>query len=451
MKSASNLHQNTEQQLTIGLLDENGNDEYHGILMEGVFASAEKHQARVIRIGHFTTNETKIDPMQVKMIHEVVHQFNFDGLMYLGWIRATSYVNEQTFHHEFADIPLFSIGIPYPGIPSAVYNSDPYILELLLHLLDDHQYKQIAFIAPFWADSRVEVYFKTMRERNLLNTDLYIDEQLLQGLTVPERGRRAVEILLDERKVMPDAIMSLYNAETEGILKELNNRGLKVPENIAVTSYEDGEVGRYGSPPYTTVMFPWYELGRTSCDLFLTQLENSRASDPCDFDFPSSSPDKAAETTTSSVQVPGFVILRESCGCKSEFGRTPTKSVPLFKAITDMEEAEWHELSIDIEKAYHSSHSLQPDICLLMNSIYQGIRKSDWNLLSYEVKRQLHLFELSKESDKQDPLLDFLKNSLLPHIIECPEVLPLFHDMFMQANALVSVHSLKTWGEMKEN
>ena len=73
--------------------------------------------------------------------------------------------------------------------------------------------------------------------------------------------------------------MSLYNTETDGILKELNSRGVRVPEDLAVTSFEDGEVGRTSTPSFTTILFPWRELGRVSCDLFLTRLEQQRKKD----------------------------------------------------------------------------------------------------------------------------------------------------------------------------
>ena len=96
--------------LTIGFLDENGSDEYHSYLLEGIAEAAAHHHARVVRVGHFITNDTNRDPVQVKMVQRFLHQFPLDGILFLGWHRAVTMENQESFRRRFADLPLYAVG-----------------------------------------------------------------------------------------------------------------------------------------------------------------------------------------------------------------------------------------------------------------------------------------------------------------------------------------------------
>jgi DNA-binding LacI/PurR family transcriptional regulator len=143
--------------LRIGILDENGNDEYHGIMLSGIFEAAGRHGAEVIRVGHFLSNDTTRDPAQVQHLLHYVRQFRLDGLIFLGWARVCSYGNEALFRSMLSHLPLFSMGMGRADMPSALFDGDPYLEELLLHLILGHSYRRIAFIAPFNPDGRAAV------------------------------------------------------------------------------------------------------------------------------------------------------------------------------------------------------------------------------------------------------------------------------------------------------
>ena len=134
-----------------------------------------------------------------------------------------------------------------------------------------------------------------MQEQGIYDPALYISNTELVTLNLEKRGRMAVKLLLDDRGVRPEAIVSLYNEETLGVIKEIKDRGLRVPEDIAVTSYESGEIGRFSSPAYTTVYFPWRELGYYACEVMHRLLRDGSA--------------------PMRTVVPGKVIYRHSCGC----------------------------------------------------------------------------------------------------------------------------------------
>ncbi len=440
--------------LTIGFLDENGSDEYHSHLLEGIAEAAAHHHARVVRVGHFITNDTNRDPAQVKKVQQFLHQFPLDGILFLGWHRAVTMENEESFRRRFADLPLYSVGSLHEDVPAAWFDSGPLLEELLTHLLDNHALRRIAFISPFMPDGRIDVYQHLMRQRGLLDASLIVQESLLEGLSVPERGRRAVQILLDERNARPDAIMSLYNTETDGVLKELSSRGIRVPEDLAVTSFEDGEVGRYSTPSYTTILFPWRELGRVACDLFLTRLEQERKTGgkPAHGSGEGTPADAAlssniqAEDIPYEVRVPGRFIIRESCGCGKPEPMGFPDDASTSKSLLDLSEREWRTLADTAGEVIRRTGLQRPDFHLLMRGFLRGLQTGNRGLFLREMEGQLDFFEHSGTAVEPAPILEVLRNAVLPHVDGNPGMLLAAEDMILQAHALLAERALKVWG-----
>jgi signal transduction histidine kinase/DNA-binding LacI/PurR family transcriptional regulator len=286
-----------KRRFTIGFLDENTLDEYHSVMTEGIFEAAGKYGMNAIRFGHISTRNYKYESyLNVALDH--ILQYDLDGLLFLGWATLLTSGNYEYFKKRFLSIPLISLGSTWENVPSVYFYGEAYIREVIMHLVNVHGIRKIAFISPFSTDGRCNIYLNTMKELGLYNPDLYIDPSELGTLELPERGKRAVSILFDERKASVNAIISLFNDETRSILEELQARGIRVPHDVALTSYEDGEAGRFTSPALTTIYFPWKEIGYYGCEKMYELLTRGRI--------------------PFSTMVPGRVILRDSCGCISE-------------------------------------------------------------------------------------------------------------------------------------
>ena len=93
-------------------------------------------------------------------------------------------------------------------------------------------------------------------DAGLARTDVRIYEA---GLNVPEGGRRAAARLLDAPQP-PDAIVCLSDRLAAGALEELAARGRAVPEDVAVTGWDDMQLA--SDLDLTTVRQPDEEKGR---------------------------------------------------------------------------------------------------------------------------------------------------------------------------------------------
>jgi DNA-binding LacI/PurR family transcriptional regulator len=86
-----------------------------------------------------------------------------------------------------------------------------------------------------------------------------------------DEGVEAMARFLDERRGV-DAIFSAAGDDLAmGLLELATERGVHVPEEIALVGYDDAEVARTSTPPLTTIRQPLEEMARTACHLALNQ------------------------------------------------------------------------------------------------------------------------------------------------------------------------------------
>jgi DNA-binding LacI/PurR family transcriptional regulator len=95
----------------------------------------------------------------------------------------------------------------------------------------------------------------------------------------PERGRAVTKRLLamnqDER---PTAIFAACDLLAAGVLQELQEQGLRVPDDFSVIGF-DNTVSAHLAPPLTTVAQPMLELGQIAVRLALAPLEDGGNAD----------------------------------------------------------------------------------------------------------------------------------------------------------------------------
>jgi LacI family transcriptional regulator len=95
---------------------------------------------------------------------------------------------------------------------------------------------------------------------------------------------------------LPDAIVCANDQMAIGVLRTLAERGIRVPEDIAVVGFDDIFPASLCDPPLTTVHQPMRRIGERACDRLIERLAN-----------PALRP---------TVEVlPTELVLRSSCGC----------------------------------------------------------------------------------------------------------------------------------------
>ena len=104
-----------------------------------------------------------------------------------------------------------------------------------------------------------------------------VDPQLLVPVSfLPEGGSEAVQELA--RRATPyDAIFACSDLLAMTAINSLRQRGLRIPEDVAVVGYDDIELSTYFHPPLTTVRQPVQAAGRALVASLLALTEGGSA------------------------------------------------------------------------------------------------------------------------------------------------------------------------------
>ncbi|GHJ47684.1 LacI family transcriptional regulator [Catellatospora sp. TT07R-123] len=144
--------------------------------------------------------------------------------------------------------------------------------------------RRIAFVGAH-ADARRQPAHLRLRgyEDALAAAGLRFDAALVA--TTPTFGRgdgaAAVHRLLDSGQE-PDAVFAYNDLVAIGAMRALHERGLRVPEDVAVIGFDDIEEGRFSSPTLTTISPDKESIGRLAVAALVARVEQRAEAEPCE-------------------------------------------------------------------------------------------------------------------------------------------------------------------------
>ena len=284
--------------LTIGYLATAIGDGTARMLWSGIY---ELCQANNINLVCFTGSELDSPggfSRQSNLIYDMVDRGRLDGLII--WASSlAAYVGPdviQGFCERYRPLPLVGIGLPLNGVPSIILDSYQGMRDALLHLVEEHGRRRVAFLrGPLQhreAQLRYQAYLHIVKEFGLENDPL---------LVAPPKnwerswGAEAVRLLMEDRGMKFDSIACVNDGLAVGAIEYLQARGVKIPDEVAIIGFDNIPEGRVVTPPLTTVPIRMKERGRQAVRTLLAQIRG--------------------ESVPALVTLPTKVRLRQSCGC----------------------------------------------------------------------------------------------------------------------------------------
>jgi LacI family transcriptional regulator len=171
-------------------------------------------------------------------------------------------------------------------------------IALLVEHLAQHGHTRVAYIGgPPTLTSGVERLggFRDTAARLGLDTRAeYV--QLSDAVWSPESGFAAMERLLT-LAAPPTAVVASGDTLALGALSACRAAGLRVPDDMALVSFDDPFFGALLDPPITALARNEAEMGRRAASLLLDALESHASVQPLE------------------VLVPVELVVRRSCGC----------------------------------------------------------------------------------------------------------------------------------------
>jgi|GEM_PF-713934 len=285
--------------ITIGMLIGMLDDNYQARIWPSIADAAKKHDVNLIFFVGKSPGSNYGYDKEHHIIYNFISDYNLDGLIIMsGTLGNFISINKLVkFLNRYKKIPMVSIAIALEGIPSILVDNTAGLYDAFNHLVNEHNYKRIAFIrgpeGHQEADLRFNTYLNFLKKNNLP----YDPDLVFVGDFVLERGVLAVKTFLDERKIKFDAIVSSNDNMALGAYKELSTRGIMVPKDVALVGFDDIDIVKSFYPPLTTVKQPLDEQGKRAFEILL-DIINGKKHD-------------------NNICLPSQLVIRQSCGCFS--------------------------------------------------------------------------------------------------------------------------------------
>jgi DNA-binding LacI/PurR family transcriptional regulator len=168
------------------------------------------------------------------------------------------------------------------GVPCVTAANLEGAYRLATHLLEQG-HRRIAFIGgrASWPmiEQRYAGYRAALHDRGI---EPARELQLFRGRWEPADGAAMAETLLTLRHP-PTAIMAANDVVALGVFRTARNRGLRIPEDIAVTGFNDFDFSAFLHPALTTVSLPVYEMGGAAGRIVVDQIEGHERGRSQDF------------------------------------------------------------------------------------------------------------------------------------------------------------------------
>src|SRR5581483_5247471 len=265
---------------TIGVLVDWLKDWYQSALFAGLVAAARSRDVNLTVFAGGLLGGPANDGIHRNFVFDLCTARNVDGVVLMAGAIGNHLgtLPIERLAHRLAPLPMVSLAVGLPGVPSLLLEEEPGMRQALEHLMMRHGCRRIAFIrgpsVNAEAERRYHLYRSVLEENGVA-----VDPALVcEGTFNRSAGAAAIKTLVDERRVSFDAVVACNDIMALAAMSALRARGIEVPSDVAVIGFDDMEAARFASPPLTTIRQPLNEQGALALDLVLAQM-NGRAID----------------------------------------------------------------------------------------------------------------------------------------------------------------------------
>lgn len=282
---------------TIALLADTLNSEYTQLLATAVSREATRQGLGVLMFAGGRLGAPVILEAAQNRLFQLVTSRRVDGVVSLSSTIAhfTGIDGLAELFHHFRPVPVCSVGLAVPGVPSLIVDNALGMSEGVRHLIDHHDRRNIAFIAGPKAspesNQRLQGYRQVLIEHGIEPRAELVEHG---EFTLPS-GRSAMRRLL-ERDVEFDAVVAANDYMALATIEVLRSVGRRVPEDVAVCGFDDVTAAACATPSLSSLRQPLWQLGAQAVKI-LGELWEGRP---------------VAECTSTSLAL----VVRESCGCQ---------------------------------------------------------------------------------------------------------------------------------------
>lgn len=217
----------------------------------------------------------------------------FDGIIILGEVLRSDMMKTIIDNAARVHVPVIDVNDTYDGCYQIGYNDTIGMKKMVLHLIREHDCRNIFFMSGFKgnkeSEDREEAYRSALEEEGIP----FRQENVGYG----QFYLQAVDVVKEylSNHDMPDAFVCANDTMAMFTIKYLNDHGYQVPEDVIVTGFDHTKEASEYQPSISSVERSLFESG-TQAVRHLEDLWEGK------------------EVPLHSL-VPAHLVLNQSCGC----------------------------------------------------------------------------------------------------------------------------------------
>lgn len=284
---------------TIGIILFDITTYYQQQLVHTLSKTASKHGYNLLTFSAFTIygSDTKNAAGEYNILHLIPYE-QLDALIVCHDTFNSNEAVEELWKlvTERCQAPIISIRKKVNGCYNILVEDTDAIPAFVRHFHDVHHFDRIAFMSGPYnhpdAIFRLEKYKEAMAELGLDCPEEYIFEGNFWKDCALDASKHFMSL-----KKRPQAIVCANDYMALSLCKELTLQGYSVPQDIAISGFDDVRDARANVPPLTTCYVSVSDMAKKAMETIDTLL-NGKEAPACTF-------------------VPTKIIIRNSCGCES--------------------------------------------------------------------------------------------------------------------------------------
>lgn len=284
---------------TIGIILFDITAYYQQQLVHTLSKTASKHGYNLLTFSAFTIfgSDTKNAAGEYNILHLIPYE-QLDALIVCHDTFNSNEAVEELWKlvTERCQAPIISIRKKVNGCYNILVEDTDAIPAFVRHFHDVHHFDRIAFMSGPYnhpdAIFRLEKYKEAMAELGLDCPEEYIFEGNFWKDCALDASKHFMSL-----KKRPQAIVCANDYMALSLCKELTLQGYSVPQDIAISGFDDVRDARANVPPLTTCYVSVSDMAKKAMETIDTLL-NGKEAPACTF-------------------VPTKIIIRNSCGCES--------------------------------------------------------------------------------------------------------------------------------------
>lgn len=171
---------------------------------------------------------------------------------------------------NMAGIPIITVDKSFNGCINLAFDYGDAFREVVKHMVEFHGYRTVNFVGGIPGNSFSEERLAVFKEVLAQNNIPYEEERIYWGYFWEDPTVAAMQKMFEAALPMPEAIICANDKMAMTVCKCLQEKGYRVPEDVAVSGFDGIEIERYTRPRLTTGIRNEEEFVRMLFDIIVT-------------------------------------------------------------------------------------------------------------------------------------------------------------------------------------